>query len=148
MENLLKTSIALLDRMDSYFGTGKGPDELSAFRAAVKKARPKPKLTRETIQGWYLMTDDYHTADMAAEFKRLAISAWDNVKGLNDAINYHDDQVERLKQQIAENQKYSKRKLETDPTYRSDGSANEYCATKIAWHTAEAKRLRNIMVMP
>lgn len=152
MQNLLKASIALLDRMGrsgcavTYFGMG--ADELSAFRDAVKKARPKPKLTRETIQGWYLMTDEYYTADMAAEFKRLAISAWDIVEGLTKAINYHDREVENLKEQIVENDRYAERVSKADPTNRRDYSANEVCARKIRWHTTEAKRLRDIMVMP
>ena len=83
----------------------------------------------------------------AYEVKRLATSAWDIVEGLNKAINFHDDEVARFKQQIVENDRYGERVRKTDPNYRSDGSANAHCATKIEWHTAEAKRLRDIMVM-
>ena len=32
-------------------------------------------ITKEQIEGWYMITDDYHTPAMAQEFKRLALLA-------------------------------------------------------------------------
>lgn len=97
----------------------------------------KACLDRDCPQTWVHYTA--HNAEIDSLTRELA-EARD--KALNEVIRYHDNEIERLKAQIAENTEYCKRR--GVPV----SEANAFCHDAKAFHTIAISEIRALKEKP